>query len=113
MFQNDIIWLRDMGILNKFQLDTFRPLLSFPEQRIRTDNPLTMSQLGIVMIVLTGGLVLSMSVFCCEVMLGKGRKLFNQQQEESSLSRQARQMTQDEVADQTMLSYGRSLEDYF
>ena len=113
MFQNDIIWLRDMGILDKFQLDTFRPLLSFPEQRIRTDNPLTMSQLGIVMIVLTGGLVLSMSVFCCEVMLGKGKKLLHQQPEESPLSDRARQMTKGEVADQTMLYYGRSLEDYF
>ena len=99
MFQNDIIWLRDMGILDKFQLDTFRPLISIPELRLRTDNPLTMSQLGIVMIVLTGGLVLSMSVFCSEVMLGKGKKLLNQQSEESSLSSQASQMTQGEVAD--------------
>ena len=102
-----------MGILDKFQLDTFRPLISIPELRLRTDNPLTMSQLGIVMIVLTGGLVLSMSVFCSEVMLGKGKKLLNQQSEESSLSSQASQMTQGEVADQTMLYYGRSLEDYF
>ena len=113
MFQDDIMWLRDMGILDKFQFDTIRPLLSIPERRVRTDQPLTMSQLGIVMIVLTGGFVLSMSVFCSEVMLGKGKKLFNQQPEESSLSGQARQMTQVEIADHTMLYYGRSIADYF
>ena len=105
--------MRDMGILKKFQLDTLRPLRSIPEQRVRADEPLTMSQLGIVMIVLTGGLVLSLSVFCCEVMLGKRKKLFNQQPEVSFLSGQVKHSTRGEVINHSLDNYGRGLDDYF
>ena len=73
-FNNDITWLRDTGVLQKLKLDSFRPPFPIPDPKVRHDLPLTISQLGIVVIVLTIGLILSIDIFLFEfAQLFKGK----------------------------------------
>ena len=62
-FNNDITWLRDTGVLQKLKLDSFRPPFPIPDPKVRHDLPLTIYQLGIVVIVLTIGLIFSIDTF--------------------------------------------------
>ena len=73
-FRNDIMWLHDMGILEKLKYDIMRPPISIPYPKVRRDEPLILSQLGIVIIILAAGLCLSLPVFFCELMKGRGKK---------------------------------------
>ena len=85
-FHNDIIWLRDTGILEKLKDDIIRAPFSIPLPNVRHDQPLIMSQLGIVMIMLAAGLGLSFPVFLCELMRGRGKKTFNEVEERKNLT---------------------------
>ena len=73
-FNNDITWLRDTGVLQKLKLDSFRPPFPIPDPKVRHDLPLTIYQLGIVVIVLTIGLIFSIDIFLLEfAQLFKGK----------------------------------------
>ena len=73
-FNNDITWLRDTGVLQKLKLDSFRPPFPIPDPKVRHDLPLTIYQLGIVVIVLTIGLIFSIDIFLFEfAQLFKGK----------------------------------------
>ena len=73
-FNNDISWLRDTGVLQKLKLDSFRPPFPIPDPKVRHDLPLTIHQLGIVVIVMAIGLILSIHIFLCEfAQLFKGK----------------------------------------
>ena len=101
------MWLRDTGILERLKYDVVKPPLDIPLPKVRQDQPLIMSQLGIVIIVLAVGLGLSIPVFLCELMKGRGRrnKAVNKTEERSH-------MTLIEVEQLTMQLYGRGLEEY-
>ena len=86
MFHNDVMWLRDTGILERLKYDIVRPPLPIPYPRVRRDQPLIISQLGIVMIVLAVGLGLSFHVFLGELMRGRGMKKINEVEERKNLS---------------------------
>ena len=78
-FHDDIMWLRDCGILEKLKYDIQRPPLPISDPKVRRDQPLVMSQLGIVKIVLASGLLLSLPAFLCEVTKGRSNKTLIQQ----------------------------------
>lgn len=111
------MWLRDSGVLDKLKYEIMRPPFSDLDPKVRRDQPLIMSQLGIVMIVLAVGLVLPIPVFLCELMKGKSKKtyLINYQDYQSrdlALPIDRENITLTEVAHLTLYYYGRSLEEY-
>ena len=68
------MWLRDTGILEKNQNDIirkFRPPGHNPTPEVTSNSALVITQLGIIMIVLAVGLILSIPVFLCEAMRGR------------------------------------------
>ena len=99
------MWLRDSGILERLQYDIVRPLFPTPLPKVRIDEPLIMSQLGIVMIVLAAGLGLSIPAFLCELKKAKGKKPLNDREEKKN-------MTLMEVEHLTLHQYQRSLQEY-
>ena len=99
------MWLRDTGILERLKYDIVRPPLPIPYPRVRRDQPLIISQLGIVMIVLAAGLGLSIVVLLGELVKGRGKKAFNKPEERKP-------MTLMEVERLTLQLYGRGLEEY-
>ena len=105
MFHNDVMWLRDTGILERLKYDIVRPPFHKPYPKARRDQPLIMSQLGIVMIVLAVGLGLSLLVFLGELMRGRGKKTLNEKEESNH-------MTLAEIEHLTLHLYGRNLEEY-
>ena len=80
------MWLRDTGILDKLRDDIINAPFSIPLPKVRYDQPLIISQLGIVMIVLAIGLGLSFHVFLGELMRGRGKKKINEVEERKNLS---------------------------
>ena len=64
-----------------------------------------MAQLGIVMIVLAAGLGLSIPMFLCELLKGRGKETLNEGEER-------KQMTLMEIENLTLQYYGRTLEEY-
>lgn len=76
---------------------------------MRRDQPLIMSQLGIVMIVLAVGLVLSIPAFLCELLKGSAKKPTDQQS--LAILPAYRSLTLTEVKHFTLRYYGRSLEE--
>ena len=68
------MWLRDTGILERLKNDVVRPPFTVPYPQVRHDQPLIMSQLGMIIIVLAAGLGLSIPVFLGELMKGRGKK---------------------------------------
>ena len=100
------MWLRDTGILERLKYDVVRPPLPIPYPKVRRDQPLIMSQLGIVMIVLAVGLGLSIPVFLGELIIGRGKETLHEREERQH-------MTLPEVEHLTLHLYGRSLNDYF
>ena len=76
-----------------------------PYPKVRRNQPLIMSQLGIVMIVLAAGLVVSFPVFLLELMKGRGKKTSNKLEERKHMSLM-------EVENLTWQLYGRSLAEY-
>ena len=105
MFHNDVMWLRDTGILERLKYDIVRPPFHKPYPKARRDRPLIISQLGIVMIVLAVGLGLSLLVFLGELMIGRGKKTLNKEEE-------SKHMTLAEIEHLTLHLYGRGLEEY-
>ena len=112
VFHKDVVWLRDTGILEKLKYDIIRPPLHIPYPKVRRDQPLIISQLGIVMIVLVVGLFLSLPVFFCELMKGRGKKLNDQQLKDSTMPAEGENIQVAKVEHLTLLYYGRSLEEY-
>ena len=98
------MWLRDTGILEKLKYDIVRPPFHIPLPKVRRDQPLIISQLGIVLIVLAVGLGLSIPMFLSELMKGRGKKAMNELEERKHL-------TLMEVEHLTLPHYGRSLEE--
>ena len=111
-FGDVIMWLRDTGILEKLKYDIVRPPLSIPYPKVRRDQPLIMSQLGIVVIVLAAGLSLSLPVFFCELVKGRGKKNLNQKREVRKPLDTEHTRSVTEVAKLTLQYYGRDLEEY-
>ena len=68
------MWLRDTGILNKMKDGISPPHIPTQYQKARNNLPLSIKQLGIVLIALLSGIILSIIVFFVELMKGKGRK---------------------------------------
>ena len=69
LFQDDIMWLRDTGVLNKMKNDVLN-LHSIPAEplpRVWKDKPLNLTQLGITMILFVCGVASSLVVFFYEV----------------------------------------------
>ena len=86
-----------------------RPPFPIRDPKVRRDQPLIMSQLGIVMIVLAVGLVLSIPAFLCELLKGSAKKPTDQQL--PAFLPAYRKLTQTEVTYFTFRYYGRSLEE--
>ena len=111
-FHDDIMWLRDSGILEKLKYDIKRPALPILDPKVRRDQPIILSQLGIVMIVLASGFILSLPVFLCELIKGRSNKTLIQQSRGLDLPPDREHITLNEVARLTLHHYGRSLEEY-
>ena len=104
------MWLRDSGILDKILYDVIRPMTPIPDPQVRRDQPLILSQLGIVMIVLAVGLVLSIPVFLCELKKGRVRSNSNQLKDFNEPNERQHLML-NEVASLTLHYYGKILEE--
>ena len=98
------MWLRDCGILDKILYDVIRPMTPIPDPQVRRDQPLILSQLGIVMIVLAVGLVLSIPVFLCELKKGRVRSNSNQLKDFNEPNER-------QLASLTLHYYGKTLEE--
>ena len=61
------MWLKDTGILNRVKDDITIPPIPIPQPKMRHNQPLNLTQLGIIMIILVVGLVVGASVFVIEV----------------------------------------------
>ena len=106
------MWLRDTGILEKIKYEIIRPPFPIPDPKVRRDQPLIMSQLGIVMIILAVGHILSLPVFFCELIKGRGKKLKDRQLGDSTMPAEGENIQLAKVEHLTLLYYGRSLEEY-
>ena len=111
-FHSDIMWLHDTGILEKIKYDIIRPPFPIPDPKVRRDEPLIISQLGIVMIILAVLHFLSLPVFFCELMRGRGKKLKEQQLGDTTMPVAGENIQLTKVEHLTLLYYGRSLEEY-
>ena len=74
MLQNSTMWLRDTGILGKLQYDEMKPPLIKPDPIARVNQPLTIQQMAITLIVLLAGQVFSVLVFLVEVLKRKRKR---------------------------------------
>ena len=92
-------------ILDRLKYVVVRPPLLKPYPKIRRDKPLIMSQLGIVMMVLAAGLVMSIPLFLIELIKGRGKKTLSETEERKHL-------TLAEIEHLTLQLYGRTLEEY-
>ena len=61
------MWLRDTGILDKVKYDFMNPPIAIPDPTVRHNQPLILSQLGIIMIVLVVGLAIGTIAFLVEL----------------------------------------------
>ena len=66
-FTNEIMWLRDTGILEKLKYDVLNPPIPIPDPTMRHNQPLILRQLGIIMIILVVGLAVGTIVFFVEL----------------------------------------------
>ena len=68
LFQDDIMWLRDTGVLNKMKNDVLNlnRIPAEPLPRVWKDKPLNFTQLGITMILFVCGVVYSLVIFFYE-----------------------------------------------
>ena len=60
------MWLRDSGVLNKLKDDVLQLPRDVHDAKVRANQPLTLSHLGFMMILLTVGLLLSSLAFVGE-----------------------------------------------
>ena len=91
--------------MERLKNDIARPPFLIPYPKVRRDQPLIMSQLGIVLIVLAVGLGVTISVFLFELIKGRGKKTLNESEERKDL-------TLAEIEHLTWHLYGRGLEEY-
>ena len=68
------MWLRDTGIMNKMNDDILAPPIPTEYPKARNKQPLSIRQLGIVLILLLGGIILSIIVFILELLKSKDGK---------------------------------------
>ena len=61
------MWLRDAGVLEKIKYDVMNAPIAIPDPQVMYNQPLILKQLGIIMIVLVVGLVISTLVFFLEL----------------------------------------------
>ena len=74
MLENDTMWLRDTGVLNKIKDDGLIRPIPIPLPKVWKDEPLNLYQLGIIMIVFVFGMVSSICIFLFEVRKGNKTK---------------------------------------
>ena len=96
--------------MDKNLYDIIRPEFPIPDPKVRHDQPLILSQLGIVMIVLAVGLVLAIPVFLCELKKGMDKNTSDQLNDFRE-PKDRRHAPLNEVANLTLHHYGRSLEE--
>ena len=70
------MWLRDTGALERMKNEVMRPPDLIPYPRVRQNQPLILSQLGIIMIIQVAGLLTGIITFFVEL-LKKKPKLNN------------------------------------
>ena len=61
------MWLRDTGALERIKIGVVRPPQVILDPNVRRDQPLDLTQLGIIMIVQVIGLVIGTVIFLIEV----------------------------------------------
>ena len=62
------MWLGDTGALERMNNGIMRPPRLIPEPKVRSNEPLILEQLGIIMIVQLAGLLLGTIIFLVEVL---------------------------------------------
>ena len=67
MLENDTMWLRDTGVLVKMKYDVINPPMFIPLPKVWNDMPLSLDQLGIIMIVFGVGVISSIFIFFFEL----------------------------------------------
>ena len=68
LLHNDVMWLRDTGVLDKMKYDMLMTETPKPLPRVWKNEPLNQYQLGIVMIILLLGIISSIFVFVWELL---------------------------------------------
>ena len=63
------MWLRDTGNLDKLAFDVLNPPIPIPNPKLRNKQPLILSQLGGIIIILVVGLAFAMIVYILELWL--------------------------------------------
>ena len=74
LFQNDIMWLRDTGVLDKMKNDMMETDMPDPIPKVWKDKPLNLFQLGIIMIICLFGVIASIVVFMWELYRSSGKE---------------------------------------
>ena len=68
------MWLRDTGIMNKMKDGILGPTIPTHYPKAKDKQPLSIRQLGIVLIVLLSGIILSIIVFIFELLKNSRKK---------------------------------------
>ena len=68
------MWLRDTGIMNRMKDGILPPTIPTHYPKAKNQQPLSIRQLGIVLIVLLGGIILSIIVFILELLKNSGKR---------------------------------------
>ena len=74
LLSDDINWLRDTGVLTKIKFSVITPPMFIPDPKVRINQPLSPSQLGLIMIISVGGYVLSILTFMIEMTKGRNKR---------------------------------------
>ena len=67
-FESDVMWLRDTGVLEKMKYDMIDTEMLEPLPKVWKNKPLSLLQLGIIMIITLIGITLSIFVFMWELL---------------------------------------------
>ena len=67
LLSNAVMWLRDTGILKKLSEDALNPPMEIPDPKVRTNQPLTVYQLGGALVVQVVGLACAIIAFMGEL----------------------------------------------
>ena len=86
-----------MGLLERLKYDIYSPTLTKLYPKVWHDKPLSISQLGIVTIILAVGHVLTVPVFFCELMAGRGKKALDHQSKDSAMPAKGEDLQVDEI----------------
>ena len=71
-----MMWLQDTGILKKLSDDALNPPMAIPDPKVRTNQPLTVYQLGGALLVQVVGLACAIIAFGGEL---SKKKLFSRE----------------------------------